>query len=271
MGVLVHEIDAISDNNLFDKPRAAARRDPSQAVRWFAVLDALALQAGFFLSVFLFSDYYDVATRNVRFGVLAMGALLWFFHTGQYQKRLPFVFEVRQVIVTLCFAMLVDGFFQFALKQDISRLWLVSGWALSGAAILLFRSMARCGLRFVGLWQVRTLLVGSGAMAEEARKALRSEHNLGYDVVMQVENIPLLYVQAGQSWRRLCDRFNADAVVIALDAAALADADEAMAGLVRSAIPFLIAPPQREVLILGMTKQYFFNRDIALMTCAGTA
>jgi hypothetical protein len=155
---------------------------------------------------------------------------------------------------------MVDGFFQFAAKQDFSRLWLVSGWVFAAAFLLLFRFLVRRGLRARGTWQIRTLLVGSGTMADEARAALRSESGLGYEIAMQIENLPLLLERAGGSWKTLCDRFNADHIVIALDGKALAEAEESLAQLSREGCP---SPSRR---LCGICRFWAWSRNISSIT-----
>jgi undecaprenyl-phosphate galactose phosphotransferase len=66
----------------------------------------------------------------------------------------------------------------------------------------------------------------------------------------------------------LCDRFDADYVVIALDGGELAEADEATAQLVREDIPFAISPPMGRLPVFGATPHYFFNHNVMLMAQA---
>ncbi|MFA6279343.1 MAG: undecaprenyl-phosphate galactose phosphotransferase WbaP [Bdellovibrionales bacterium] len=268
-------VEAFSPNQ-----RTQARRDPAVALRWFVMSDVVAFLMGFSIAwmmtaltnVFVLDRGFPLllnaveTMRGVQNFSIVTGVMFWFWHTGHYRQRMPFWLEVQKIVSALGFAMVVDGFFQFASKQDFSRLWLMSGWVFAGIVIVLARALARRIMQQNGTWAVRTLLVGSGSMADDARAALRSEQGLGYEVVMQVENLSLLLKQVQSSWQRLCERFNADYIVIALDGTALAQADEAMAQLVRSGIPFSVSPPLRHLPVLGMAPQYFFSHDVMLFS-----
>lgn len=259
---------------------ANAPRDTTLPLRAFIPVDALALFFGFVISwsvaavidsVFFGRGIQELfvsedPSRLINFALVSAGALLWFEHTGHYRLRMPFWLETQKIVGTLSFAMIIDGFFQFASKQDISRLWLVSSWAVGGFLLLAGRNIARHVMRRGGVWQVRTLLVGSGQVAEDARAALRSEPGLGFEICMQIERLPYALAQAGYSWQNLCAKFGAEYVVIALDAKELSEADAALAQLLREDILFSVSPPLRNMPVLGMTPQYFFNHDVMLMT-----
>lgn len=277
---IMAEVEATPVENFFPQARTQPRRDPSSALRWFVATDFVALTLGFVVGwlaaalanlVFLDRSFpllnsFDEIVQIIEFGGVSFGVMLWFAHTGHYRRRMPFWSEIQKIVNALGFAMLVNGFFLFASKQDVSRLWLMTGWIFAAVGMVIFRAMARNVLRHKGGWQVRTLLVGSGAVADEARVALRSERGLGYEIAMQIENLPLLLASVDNSWQRLCDRFNADYVVIALEGPALVQADVAIASLVRSGIPFSVSPPLRHMPVLGMTAQFFFNHDTILMS-----
>jgi Undecaprenyl-phosphate galactose phosphotransferase WbaP len=277
---IMAEISAMPIADFFPQTRTQPRRTPAEALRWFVVTDIVSLLWGFAVawgvaslvspSVFdrPFASFSLLAEgmRFAQFAVVGLGVILWLARTGHYRTRMPFWFGVQDIVRTLTFALVVDGFFQFAAKQDPSRLWLGSAWVFAGVALLSSRFLIRLFLTRAHKWQLRTLLVGSGAMADEARAALRSEPTLGYNIVMQIENLPLLLEQDDYSWEKLCARFNADYVVIAMDGVALAKAGDAIAQLAREEIPFSVSPPLRHIPVLGMAPQYFFNHDVMLMT-----
>lgn len=277
---IMAEVAATPVEAFFPQFRTLSRREPSAALRWFVLSDLGAFFMGFAVSwmmaalanVFILDRGFPLlwntveTMRSVQYFSIIAGVMVWFWHTGHYRQRMPFWLETQKIVSALGFAMVADGFFQFASKQEFSRLWLVLGWVLGGVLLILARALTRHVMQQKGAWAVRTLLVGSGAMADEARAALRSELGLGYEVVMQVENLSLLLQQVQSSWHRLCDRFNADYVVIALDGPALAEADEAMTQLTRSGIPFSVSPPLRRLPVLGMAPQYFFSHDVMLFS-----
>jgi Undecaprenyl-phosphate galactose phosphotransferase WbaP len=260
------------------KDEGRGRVDPAQALHWFVLSDVAALIVGLVLSWavaviandFLLGRGFDFspveAYRLAQFTVIGAGVITWLASKGHYRLRRPFWSEVEQVATACAFAVILDGFFQFAAKVDFSRLWLVVAWVFAGVLMIVFRSLTRRALDRRGLWSVNTLLVGSGATADECRAALRSEPVLGYKVVVQIENLPLLLEQVHHSWDNLCKRFNADYVVIAMDGKELGQAEEALASLSRADIPFSVSPPMSRLPVMGGRTHYFFNYDITLMS-----
>ncbi|MDD3182624.1 MAG: undecaprenyl-phosphate galactose phosphotransferase WbaP [Alphaproteobacteria bacterium] len=281
LAAIMHEVsstpveDFIPQNHPVQK-----RRDPAAALRWMVATDAIALILGFFVAwvaaavahMFLLDRGFFIVDETAQivsasqYGAISLGVLAWFWLSGHYRRRMPLWLEIQKVTSALFSALILNGFTLFAMKQDFSRLWLLLGWVFGAVCLLLGRALARSFLRRCGAWQVRTLLVGSGPLAEETRATLRTEAGLGYEIIMQVENLPVLLESVDGSWEALCERFSADYVIIALDGMGLAQADVAIADLVRTGTPFSISPPLRHLPVLGMVPQYFFSRDVMLMS-----
>lgn len=276
------EIDAISVDDIgkVDIPaRSNPRRNAAEALRLYILTDAFSLFAGFLVSWFLatltnlflldrpltFLTDGSLGSRLAPYGALSLCVLFWLGRKGHYRVRQPFWMETQQIVQAFGAALLANGFVQFAAKQDFSRLWLVSSWAFAGLGVLALRAFLRRALRRMGLWQIRTLLVGNGATADETRAALRAEPSLGYEIVMQIENALLLLGQNGHSWTRLCDRFDADYMIVAMDGQALAEAESALAALSREDVPYSISPPMAHMPVLSVEPQYFFSRNVLLM------
>lgn len=170
-------------------PALRARKKFNQILQCYVLTDILGFTLGFvlawnltrlisalFFSSTLLSVSHEYDTfRVVSYVAIAVGCLMWFQHKGHYRVRVNFWQELKNVLSTLCFAMMVNGFFQFATKNDFSRLWLMSGWVFAASAIILFRGIFRIGLRQQGLWSVPTLLVGNGATAHDTQAVLELE------------------------------------------------------------------------------------------------
>lgn len=201
-----------------------------------------------------------------HFSALGVVLLLWFNQRGHYRTRLPFWMEIQNVVAGAGLCILLDSFLQFATKQDLSRLWLVSSWLFAAVAIISLRSIVRKTLRRDGSWDIRTLVIGSGATAHDAKAALASEAQLGYRITGQVRDLAEQLQDAQRSWTRLCNWHNADFVLIALDGIELQNNADLLTNLTRERVPFAIIPPLRGVPLLGMEAQYFFNHDVMLLT-----
>lgn len=282
LSAIMNEVAAAPVEFFAPQPHEQVQRDPAAALRWFVATDMVALILGFFVAWvaaavthifvldrgFFAMDRVAEVVSALQYGTISLGVIAWFWHVGHYRRRMPLWLEIQRVVTTLFFAMILNGFALFAMKQDFSRVWMMLGWVFAAVGILLGRAVARAVLRKKGSWQIRTMLVGKGALAEETRAALRSESGLGYEIVTQIENLPVYLDRVEGSWSALCDQFSVDYVIIALDGMALVQADSAIADLVRAEIPFAVSPPLRHVPVLGMVAHYFFSRDVLLMTPA---
>ncbi|MEJ0063736.1 MAG: undecaprenyl-phosphate galactose phosphotransferase WbaP [Alphaproteobacteria bacterium] len=249
-----------------------------KALQFFILSDALAVIVGVTLSwlaTLVVNNYLgrevqsmlegELLSRTINVVAIGAGLILWFNHRSHYRTRMPFWTSTQQIFCGAGFCLLLDSFLQFAAKQDLSRLWLVGGWALTGGMIVALRIATRRILQSKGLWNVRTLVIGGGSVADDAKAAIQSEQ-LGYQIVGEVADLDELREDAQGSWTRLCNWYKADFVLIALDGAELHAAEDAIANLTREHIPFAICPPLRGVPVLGMESQHFFNHDVMLLT-----
>jgi undecaprenyl-phosphate galactose phosphotransferase len=258
----------------------SARFDFNPQLRGFIITDIVALIVGLLCAWSLAAsinslsfgrhDLVSLSRENliqvVHSLVLGAGVILWFLHTAHYQMRMPFWVETKKIVEATASAMLIDGFLRFASKHDFSRIWLISDWMFAAIGIILLRAMWRHILQHRGHWQIPTLLVGSGATAKEARLALDSEPGLGYKIVAQIHDLPVAFLQAGSSWQSLCAKHKTGYIVIALDGKDIMNAGQPLAQLIREPVPFSVSPPLQNLPVLGMVPQYFFNRDVMLLT-----
>lgn len=248
-------------------------------MRNFKLIDIAAIVVGFVAAWILastinalFLDRYDLGyiqdnfIKIIQSMLVGFCSLLWLGNNGHYRMRMPFWTETRQIVEAMSFAMLIDIFFRFIVKQDFSRLWLISGWIFAAVGIVYFRYLWRNHKRKTGTWNLPTLLIGNGDAATELRLALASEPNLGFDIVAHIDNLPTAFQQAERSWQTLCSTRKTNYVIIALDGNDLMHAEHAFAQLMRENVPFSIVPPLHNFPVLGMVPQHFFNHDVMLMT-----
>lgn len=262
-------------------PREKRRNNAAAPLGWYRLIDAAALSLAFFIAWklagltngFMFNrplynpqQMQDAFLRIAQYCIIAGGVLLNFESLGHYKLRMSGWIETQHILGTLGIAMIVDGFLQFAAKQDFSRMSLVLSWALAAVVMIAAHAVFRAVLRHFDLWRVRVLLVGDGSMARDIRAAIKSEPSLGYNIVSYVDDLPQAFERAGKSWRALALQHDADYILVALDGPELAAAEEPIAQLMREEVAFSIAPPMRRIPVLGMVPQYFLNRDVMLLT-----
>jgi len=202
--------------------------------------------------------------RVAQYLGIASCVILWFALNGHYRQRSPVWIEVKRVFAAIGFAMLVDGFLQFASKEDFSRLWLIGNWLLAAILITFGRRLARQYWQRQGLWTIATLLIGSGAKANDVRMALASDPQLGYGVVQQIHNLETSLRQSGSSWQQLYKQYGAQFAVIAMDGAELSGAANSFRQLMREGLPFAVVPSIQCFPVHGMQPFYFFNHDVHL-------
>ena len=211
------------------------------------------------------SNIYN-STHIISFLAVSAGVLIWFAHNRHYSVRMPFWIETQKIIGALGFALLVDGFLQFASKQDISRLLIISSWIFAGFTIIELRAIVRFVAIKRGTFQIPTLLVGSGITAHQIQTALKSAPEMGYTITALVKNLPEEFLQAGSSWKNLCNKYEVQHVVIALDGKDFQGTDIIMKRLARESISYSVAPPLQNLPVTGMLSHHFLNHNAMLLT-----
>ena len=266
--------------NLRQGESFSLRDNTARALRGFRWMDLSGIILGFMFAWALASGInsfvlgrsdpsflsQDSFAKIIQSLLVACCVIVWFASEGHYRMRMPFWTETKKIINAMGLAMLTDIFFRFVLKQDFSRSWMISGWMFATIGILCFRFLWRRHKRKQGAWKVRTLLVGRGKTATEARHALASEPELGFDIIAQIDNLPAAFEQARHSWQTLCAMHKADYVMIALDGTDLMSAEPAFAQLMRECVPFSVSPPLHKIPVHSMVSQHFFNHDVMLLT-----
>lgn len=121
--------------------------------------------------------------RVVVYVTMSVALLFWFTARGHYRRRTSFFVEARDVLVGIVTVGLIDGFAQFALKDEYSRLWLMQSWALSALFITSARYVIKKSMIAAGHWTIPTLIIGDGESALAAEQALTADKYLGYTIV----------------------------------------------------------------------------------------
>ena len=112
------------------------------------------------------------ALRSALAPAFILGGLLaYFLAKGHYSRRLPFWWELQQVLIGSIFALLCSSFVEFTFKTDVSRVVVFCIWVLFPLALVAMRHTARHLLSEANLWQIRTVIVGHGAAADRAAAA----------------------------------------------------------------------------------------------------
>lgn len=123
-------------------------------------------------------------------GVCLIGLVSFLARYQHYSERKPFWTELGEILHNTFWLALFDMALMSAGRWNASRLWWLSTWLLAAVAIPVMRALIRHGLTRLGWWQRPTVLIGSGPNAREALLALRSEPQLGFEVLGWVDVSP---------------------------------------------------------------------------------
>lgn len=105
-----------------------------------------------------------------------------------YFYRKTFWYELKEILRTLViFSIIEMAIIAFA-KWYFSRYVYLLTWMLAALLVPLARISMKYVLNLFGLWMRDTWIIGSGRNAREAYKAIKSERNLGLNIVGFVSN-----------------------------------------------------------------------------------
>ncbi len=247
--------------------------------RWFLVSDMVALHLAFVAGGLLawamgnfvfgtgFQELVSLASLQ-EFGMfvgLGLIAILWLDIKGHYRNRLPFWETVGHLVIVASAGLMLGGFLQFALKGDLSRLWLGLGWTFFGVFLFAGRALARRHLQARGRWNVPALLIGGGPTATAARGALQSEPGLGFEIKRHVPAARLDELIRPAAWRRLMVLHDASYLLLAMEGADLVRFQPALQAILRGQIPYSIVPPVLGFPTTSLAPHHFIMHDVTML------
>lgn len=205
----------------------------------------------------LFDDYSPIRLLQVLGFAIAL--ILWLTRRGHYTRRPPSWIATRQLAMGCLFAMLCDGFLQFGVKHQFSRLWLVEGWLLAIPLLVLLRLGARWALKTAGLWAVPVLVAGSAERAGDTAAVL--EREMGYRVVgfVALDGLP------GRTWRDVCAAAGAELVALAAAEVELMAHRQVMTRLAMEGIAFVCVQSLAGLPVLSLRVHPLIGSDAVLL------
>ncbi len=214
------------------------------------------------------SDYTvnaEARARLFQFLLLSGFVLIWHNERGHYDTRLPFWTESKQILIALSLAAVLDGFLQYIMKVQVSRVCLIETWALSFALVMLSRELVKRWLRARGSWELATVIVGSRADVAAAARMVKAERNMGYRVVATVDPSDLAISDAVDCAETLYRRFDADFVLVVPDAHDSVHCNALTAILTRQTMPFALVPATAGIPVFGLTPVYVLSHDMVML------
>ncbi|GJD87731.1 hypothetical protein BHAOGJBA_1236 [Methylobacterium hispanicum] len=190
--------------------------------------------------------------------LLAIAVLLHL--RGHFTDRLPFWSEAKELVLAALLALLVEGFVAYALKEQVSRSWIVSSWMLYAPFVLLARSIVKRALLVLGVRTVRVLVVGTGEAAHRARQAVESEPLLGYRVVA------CLRPRSAGEALAILRGCGADLAVVALSREDEELGIATARAFVSAGVPYAVCPTVQGLGFSSMRSTIMFGHDVLFMT-----
>ncbi len=207
----------------------------------------------------------EVRARLFQFLLLSGFVLIWHNERGHYDTRLPFWTETKQIMVALALAAVLDGFFQYLMKVQVSRVCLAETWLLAFALMMIGRHLVKRRLRQRGTWDLATVIVGAPADAAAAARMVKAEHQLGYRVVATVDPVALALGDGAEGTEALYRRFDADFVLVVPDTHDSAQCNGLIAALTRQALPFALVPATAGIPVFSLNPVYVLSHDMVML------
>jgi Undecaprenyl-phosphate galactose phosphotransferase WbaP len=184
---------------------------------------------------------------------------------GHYSQRIPFWTAARDVISAGLLALVCDLILStkiYGIPFDAEQ---ALRWGLFACLALLFRSAAVALLSRLGIWTLRTLVIGPEHDVGRVASALRSEPELGFAIV---DTLVRPLTSGGGNfgrWQELVAGRGADYVALVADPADPAGDARIVAALNRAQLPFALVHADAALPVRMARPHYFMSHDVVVM------
>jgi undecaprenyl-phosphate galactose phosphotransferase len=246
--------------------------------RWVLVADLLAVLLSYVGGVALVLLRYILWNRQLPddlfalvtlqsfsvFLVIGVTAILWLDSRGHYRQRLPYWETVGHIMGAASFGFIACGFIEFASHNNGSRLWTAFCWILFAIFSLVGRSLVRRHLVKAGAWNIPAVIIGEGATATAALKALSRDKHLGFKILDQLPPSVLSNMRKTRAWKQMLMLHDAHYVFLALEGSDIERYNTALKFLPRARVPCSIVPPWLGLPSSTMTPHHFIMQDVVM-------
>ena len=197
--------------------------------------------------------------------LIAALMVTFFASRGHYTSRVPIWTELRGVMLGVLFASLCDGYIQGIVYGTPVGLEEVTRWVVLVPCLLLTRNFTRKILDDLGLWRLRTLIIGDASAVVPTQAAFLSEPRLGYEVVDSISLKAAAIAHVHGRGARLLEQHGAEFAVIAIGGDICGEAARIAEDLSRERVPFALVPATDGLPVSAFTSHYFFTHDVTLL------
>ena len=197
--------------------------------------------------------------------LLVTALIVYFTSCGHYRTRKSLPDEVKHIFFGCGVMLVLDGYLQYALKLQPSRLWVFLNWSFIFALLFCFRVGTKNVLCKLGLWQLNTMVVGAPTEVVEVSEFISRDKYLGYDVsdVVIVEHDDCEYYL--KKVEALLVKSKVGYVVFAFESHNLVCEKLIEAVGNNHKIPYGIIPAYRNLSSIDMEIQNFFAEERVLL------
>ncbi|MGC1470048.1 MAG: hypothetical protein WA793_11765, partial [Sphingorhabdus sp.] len=154
----------------------------------FGAITASAIRNIFLDSASVFK-LSEVNLTNIAIIVsLDLILLIWFLAKGRYTNRDPLYKHTLISIKGTTFVLLSIGFLQYLLRDEVSRLWLVSTSLWTGLFLAVSWWCAATAMRWIGIWATPLFVIGSAKKATEIERMCTAQPTLGYRLFEKLDS-----------------------------------------------------------------------------------
>jgi Undecaprenyl-phosphate galactose phosphotransferase WbaP len=191
--------------------------------------------------------------------------VLYFGIRGHYTSRVPIWTELRGLFLGVILGFLCDGYIRVVVYGSYAGLESVIRWAILIPCLLFMRNLARAILDDLGLWRLRTLIIGDDAAVAPTQAAFLSEPRLGYEVVASIGLKAAAAAHIRGRGARLLEQHGAEFAVVAIGGDVYGEAARIAEDLSRERVPFALVPAIDGLPVSAFSSHYFFTHDVMLL------
>ena len=155
---------------------------------------------------------------------------------------MPIWTELRDLVLGAVLGLLCDGYIRVVVYGTTVEFEEVLRWILLVPCLLVMRGLARKLLDDLGLWRLRTIVIGDNGAIASMRAAFLSEPRLGYEVVASIDLKAAAVAHTHGLGSRLLEQHRAEFAVIAVGGETRGEAGGIAKDLSRDRVPFALVP-----------------------------
>ncbi len=195
--------------------------------------------------------------------LVVLGLVTYFGARGHYTSRVPTWTEFRGLATGVAIGFLCDSYIRVVAYGMPLGFESVVRWIALIPCLLLMRNLARTILDDLGMWRLRTLIIGDEAAVASTRAAFQSDARLGYEMVASI-NLHGVPHSPGRG-TRLLEQHGAEFAVVAIRGDVSGDAVRLAEDFSRERVPFALVPAVDGLPVTAFDNQYFFTHDVMLI------